>query len=406
MKQYHDPIRQLNYLQQSLSQANNPIGLFLSAGCPLAVKNQENKKNEPLIPDIAGLTKAIHNELCNSKYKSLFEKIIEHFETDEHPEPNIEDILSHIRALYQVAGKGKVRGLTADELISLDDEISRKVVEIVKKSLPNKDTPYHKAAMWIGAIPRTKPVEVFTTNYDLLMEQAMEEQRVPYFDGFVGSRQTFFDTHSMEEDRLPPRWARLWKLHGSINWRKNKNNVFSRGGEINGEQRYVIHPSHLKYDESRRMPYLAMMDRLRSFLKKPFAVLVINGYSFSDHHLNGILAEGLQSNSTAIIFSLVYGQLKIYRKAIDIAVANHNFNLLAEDEAVIGTRRAPWIEKESVDTLESPEIEWVTKDSNDKSKQDTIKSAHFKLGDFYFFGNFLQDLVGKETKEEKKIADK
>jgi hypothetical protein len=42
-----------------------------------------------------------------------------------------------------------------------------------------------------------------------------------------------------------------------------------------------------------------------------------------------------------------------------MALTTHNFNLLAEDEAVIGTRRAPWIEKESGDTpvMEYPEIE-------------------------------------------------
>lgn len=203
--QLHDPIRQLGYLRQSLSQPRRPIGLFLSAGCPLSIRTQVNGENEPLIPDIAGLTRVIHNEFNNCKYKKLFQSIIEHFVVDQRPEPNIEDILSHVRSLYQVAGKGKVRGLTADELSSLDDEISQKIVEIVDKSLPNNDTPYHKLSMWIGAIPRTEPVEIFTTNFDLLMEQALEESRVPYFDGFIGSKNTFFDSYSIEEDKLPSR---------------------------------------------------------------------------------------------------------------------------------------------------------------------------------------------------------
>jgi len=395
---FHDPVRQLGYLQQCLSQSRRSIGLFLSAGCPLAVKIQGNGENKPIIPDIAGLTKAIRNGFSDSKYKDQFQLIIKHFEVDKHSEPNIEEILSHIRSLHQVAGCEKVRGLTADELSKLDDEISRKIVEIADKSLPNNDTPYHKAAMWIGAIPREEPVEIFTTNYDLLMEQALEELRVPYFDGFTGSRLTFFDSYSMEEDQLPKRWARLWKLHGSINWRQ-KGDIVSRGEKIDaGEYRYVIHPSHLKYDESRRMPYLAMMDRLRSFLKKPSAVLIVNGYSFNDNHLNEILADGLRGNSTAIIFALVYGKIKKYDNAIKIAGTNHNFNLLAEDEAVIGTRRAAWVEREKGDLREYPEIEWVPKDPNN---QDSIKSAHFKLADFSFFGEFLESLIGKEIKEDR-----
>lgn len=404
MIHFHDPVRQLGYLQQCLSHSRRPIGLFLSAGCPLAVRIQNNGENKPIIPDIAGLTKAIRNGFSDSKYKDQFQRIVRHFEDDKHPEPNIEEILSHIRSLHQVAGCEKVRGLTADELSKLDDEISRKIVDIADKSLPNNDTAYHKVAMWIGAIPREEPIEIFTTNYDLLMEQALEEFQVPYFDGFTGSRLAFFDSYSMEEDQLPKRWARLWKLHGSINW-KQKNNVVSRSGSEKidaGEYRYIIHPSHLKYDESRRMPYLAMMDRLRSFLKKPSPVLIVNGYSFGDYHLNEILADGLRGNSTAIIFALVYGNIEKYDNAIKIACTTHNFNLLAEDEAVIGTRRAAWVEKEKGEIPEYPEIEWILKDKN---KQDSIKSAHFKLGDFYILGKFLEELIGKEIKEgrEKKI---
>jgi hypothetical protein len=203
----------------------------------------------------------------------------------------------------------------------------------------------------------------------------------------------------MEEDQLPSRWARLWKLHGSINWRQNKDGVISRGEKINeDEYRYVIHPSHLKYDESRRMPYLAMIDRLRSFLKKPSSVLIVNGYSFGDYHLNEILADGLHGNSTAIIFALVYGKIENYDNAIKIAGITHNFNLLAEDEAVIGTRRAAWEEKEKGDIPGDPEIEWIPKDKNN---QDSMKSAHLKLGNFFFFGEFLEGLIGRDMQEDK-----
>lgn len=98
---------------------------------------------------------------------------------------------------------------------------------------------------------------------------------------------------------------------------------------------------------------------------------------------------------------MVYGKIENYDKAIKIASTIHNFNLLAEDAAVIGTRLAAWIENETGEVpLEHPEIEWVPKDINN---QDSIKSAHFKSGDFYFFGKFLEDLIGKEIKEEKKI---
>lgn len=43
MSKFHDPIRHLEYLRQSLSQDKKPIGFFISAGYPLAVEMQEGK---------------------------------------------------------------------------------------------------------------------------------------------------------------------------------------------------------------------------------------------------------------------------------------------------------------------------------------------------------------------------
>jgi hypothetical protein len=161
------------------------------------------------------------------------------------------------------------------------------------------------------------PVEIFTTNYDLLVEQALEANRVPYFDGFLGSNETFFDLRAMEDDHLPSRWARLWKIHGSPNWHEDKNGAIRRSGDT--QKRRIIYPSHLKYDESRRMPYLAMMDRLRAFLKKESAVLVAIGFSFKDVHLNEIIVQGLQGNATGVVFALLHGKLQRYEELTKIA---------------------------------------------------------------------------------------
>ena len=61
MHDYHDPVRHLKYLRQSLSQDNEAIGFFISAGCPLSV----NMPNDqwPLIPDVKNLTIHIMSNL-------------------------------------------------------------------------------------------------------------------------------------------------------------------------------------------------------------------------------------------------------------------------------------------------------------------------------------------------------
>lgn len=355
----HDPILHSNYLRQCLSQEKRRLALFLGAGCPMAVRVPRSGHDEALIPDIAGMTVHVSSILESSDKKDLFRQLCSHFKDDGRSEPNIESLLSHIRALKQVAGNDSVRGCRAKDLENLDTKICDAIADSASQTLPNKNTPFHKLAAWVGAIQRSFSVEIFTPNYDLLIEEALEENRVPYFDGFVGTYKTFFDLQAMEDDKLPERWARLWKIHGSLNWFEEEGGAVHRG-EVKGKRR-VIYPSHLKYDESRRMPYLAMMDRLRAFLKHPTATLIVGGYSFSDPHLNEMIVQGLQGNATATAFALLYGPMKNYGGLAGIATTRSNLNLLAKDEAVIGTKRSRWTSERDVNSCppNSTAVAWV-----------------------------------------------
>jgi len=391
MNQAHDPFRQVNYLQQCLSNDKKPLGMFLGAGCPVAVKSSDGK---PLIPDIAGITGEVRIRLGKCKDCGPLLKVVEdHFVTDERKETNVEDMLSHIRALRIVAGKEKARGLSAADLDRMDSDICKIIHELADKALPGTGTPYHRAALWTDAVGREHPVEVFTTNYDLLLEQAFEDCRVPYFDGFAGSRRPFFDIRAMEEDKLPPRWARIWKLHGSINWYQDPARGVLRGATTETGLKRVIHPSHLKYEESRRMPYLAMMDRLRAFLKQPSSALVISGYSFRDEHINEVIVQGLQVTQTAIAFALLFEDLSKYPKAVKLASERTNLTLLARDGAVVSGRESKWPEREAESGTADvvPWVSWVP--VNPKEEKGKLKAV-FNLGDYEVFGSFLHALIG------------
>jgi hypothetical protein len=238
---------------------------------------------------------------------------------------------------------------------------------------------------WVGGTSRDDPVEVFTTNYDLLAEQALEEVGVPYFDGFVGAREPFFDVRAIEDDELPSRWARLWKLHGSINWCRSGKTVVRQPSPVTSARR-LIHPSHLKYEESRRMPYLALHDRLRAALRRPAVVMVTCGYSFRDAHINELLREGLERNASAVVFSLLHNTLDTYDDAIGIAEGAGNLLLLARDGAVVGRIRAPWREVEDPDSvLRTPGIEV------------SGGPAVFRLGDFGELAGLLGELAGARS---------
>lgn len=216
---------------------------------------------------------------------------------------------------------------------------------------------------------------------------------MPYFDGFAGACKPFFDLRAMEQDVLPPRWARLWKLHGSINWYQDEMKPVFRGSTTEQGSRRVIHPSHLKYDESRRMPYLAMIDRLRAFLKQPYMAFILCGYSFRDDHINEVIVQGLQSNQTGTAFALLFNNLKKYSKATKLALERSNLSLLARDEAIIGRRRAKWNEQDAESIPEASQgfIKWIPSIPKDeKSKH----RAELNLGDYVIFGKFLHELIG------------
>jgi len=386
--QIHCPYRQAMLLQQSLASDKMRVAFLLGAGCPVAIRVLDGDGTKPLIPDIQNLTGHVITKLgASADYNKSIEVIITRLKDGGITHPNIEEILSHIRAMHDVVGNSTIDGLSKTDIGNLDIEICKITTEIVKSKLPNDVTPYHQLATWIGGIKRTYPVEVFTPNYDLLLEQAFEERRVPYFDGFVGSRHTFFDLVSMENDLLPPRWARLWKVHGSINWWRTPKGDVERRNEIVPGDRQMIYPSHLKYDQSRRMPYFAMIDRLRAFLSQGQAVLVTCGYSFADQHLNDVILQGLNGNPNAICFGLIFGDRASASEAVQRASKMPNLSLLAADGAVLGTIERDW---RSDEKTEHPMHGLAVKNGDMKPRSNAPETqCKFLLGDFKAFGEFL-----------------
>lgn len=341
--QLHCPYRRATDLLQRLAPGKMRIGFFLGAGCPLAIRVPDGTSTKPLIPEIAGLTQLVKASLDSDEaLKDATKEAWNRLKGRGFASPTIEDILSHIRTLSSLCNEGSIDGFSHELLTALDQTICNHVRKIVSQPLPGTDTPYHVLASWIQAIPRDKPVEIFTTNYDLLLEQALEEHRVPYFDGFVGSDSAFLDLESMAQDDLPSRWTRLWKVHGSINWWMTAKKKIRRSRDaVEGEQ-LLIYPSHLKYDQSRQMPYYAMLDRLRTFLRLDQCVLLTCGYSFADEHINAYIAQGLSGNPNAACIGMIFNDRADAPKAVELARRHANLSMLAADGAVVGTVDRDW----------------------------------------------------------------
>lgn len=417
----HDAAQQARILRQVLQDDKQRIGCFLGAGCPLGVYDETGKDSIVLIPAIVELTKRVADGLAaidkaagtTSIFKKNWDSLFKECEPTDGKACTVEDVLTELRTLANRRGSASVLGMTKKVMKDLDDKICALVTEQMRKSLPAYRCSYHRFASWIGGLNRLSPVEIFTPNYDLLFEQAFELHPLPHFDGFVGSREPWFDLASIEHDVIPSRWTRLWKLHGSINWEKAEETVngapVTRIVRVTREAaagKVMIFPSHLKYDQSRRMPYLAMLDRLRAFfhgeaVRKRGDVanrdedaprLVACGYSFLDDHLNEVLLDGLRGNRNAQCFALMYSNLSDHPRAVEYAVKQGNLTILAKDGAVIGTRvglyrpgtaggdeHKPWLYDEVVSITDPKK---------------PVELPHCRLGDFHYFGLFLEQLCG------------
>ncbi len=374
MTKTHPLAQQLDYLRAALEQEKKPLGILLGAGAPMSIRVGD----APLVPGLEDLTAFVLSDVDES-YRPSVQTLVGHLDEDERG--NLEAILNYVRALAALPGTGSVRGVEKSTLDKLDSAICRVVRERVNAELPQSDNPYLSLALWIRAVRRLTPTQIFTTNYDLLMEQALERRRVAYFDGFMGSHEPVFDLQAIEEDDLPSRWTLLWKLHGSINWTQDEmGNVVRRPANAADNSSALVYPSHLKYDQSRRLPYLAMMDRLKAFLRKPGAILVSCGFSYRDQHINEVIDQSLRANPTASVHALLYGSLDDYPEATGMASGLHNLALLAQDAAVIGGSRGTWSAEHEADAGD--------------------EAASCDLGDFAAFGSFLQSLTGDASRIE------
>lgn len=232
-----------------------------------------------------------------------------------------------------------VHGLNGQAYEELAERICEKIGTIVAKKLPDEPNPFTELISWIGGTHRDHPVEIFTPNYDLLLEEAFERSRLPYFDGFSGAHKPFFDPTSISDDPLPSRWSRIWKIHGSLGWEITPDAIIRTGSR---EATKLIYPDHLKYDQIARQPYSALFGRLRDFLTTPDSILICAGFSFFDAHITAVLDEALSANTHTAILAFQFRPLEDEELAVSLALRRPNLSVYARDGAVIFGVKGTW----------------------------------------------------------------
>lgn len=382
----HNPDRYMSDLLQILSQGRKRIGIFIGAGAPTAIRVDENneivKDGGPLVPDVIGLTGAVVDDLSDDDRRA-----VDDLKADIDGNVNVETILTQVRRLAEAIGKSTVHGLDGEAYEKLGLRICERIGARVSACLPNGANPYSELVSWISGTQRENAVEIFTPNYDLLVEEAFERARVPYFDGFTGSHKPFFDPASVAADELPARWARLWKLHGSLGW-SISNDAVIRTGERDATE--LIYPDHLKYDRVTRLPYSALFERLRKFLTTPDTLLICTGFSFLDRHICAVLDEALAANAHTAILAFQYRALEEESSVAELAASRPNMSVYARDRAVIHGVAGRWRPRQP------PNEDWRDIRLTFWREESADNAGEFLLGDFAKLAWFLKLTQARE----------
>lgn len=293
------------------------------------------------LPDVALLTTSILAGL-NGWQLASFERIT--------ASRSLEQALSRLRRIQAVVeGDDVVDGLTKDQAQELDLAICQLIIEKLS-AVEAEMKPVNNLAAWVARAHYLRPLELFTVNYDCVLETALEAKGVPYFDGFVGTWKARFRTDMVEATPtdlsvlMPPFFARLWKLHGSVNWTWDQTHpageVLRLGSAVPENQVAAIFPSDAKYEESRRMPFVVLQDRLRRALNEPETLFLVSGYSWADEHLNELFFDAAARRPRSEFIAFCFSEIPV--NLAEKAMQTPNLQVITQREAIIGGLRAPW----------------------------------------------------------------
>lgn len=148
---------------------------------------------------------------------------------------------------------------------------------------------------------------VFTTNYDLFNERAMDRIGLPYANGFSGvverrfNPSTFRYALAEQLDLSQRKWTAvdgfiyLCKLHGSVSWTEDGHGLFPIREQwpARAVSKVMIYPTPAKQNSSLGSPYADLFREFQHRIVREQSVLVTAGYAFGDEHINNIIYQAL-----------------------------------------------------------------------------------------------------------------
>ena len=165
-------------------------------------------------------------------------------------------------------------------------------------------------------------LNIFTTNYDRVIEFGAELAGIHLIDRFEGTISPIFRSSRLKLDihynppgiRGEPRYLEgvsyITKLHGSVDWMYKDGYVrrialpygatdVSKYSDEGGV--LMIYPNSSKDRETSEYPYVELFRDFAASVCRPNSTLVVYGYSFGDEHINRVVSDMLSIPSTHLV---------------------------------------------------------------------------------------------------------
>lgn len=170
-----------------------------------------------------------------------------------------------------------------------------------------------------------KRANLFTTNYDMAFDYALDNLGVHYINGFSGIHNRSFRPEVYDYDIYYPgqsvsgkvhraeKVLRYYKMHGSLSWvstESSPSNVYgikevALDGTFkpNADKQIMIYPCVSKKTFTLDLPYSELFRQFAQAITQPQSVLFCIGYSFFDEHINDIIYQALSIPSFTLIIA-------------------------------------------------------------------------------------------------------
>lgn len=269
-----------------------------------------------------------------SKYQECYSglsSIIEEVGTLDGVEEQLNALIT-VRAYYHIIKDDEKE----EQINSLINEIKKDLIDTFVNSVEYTKLRLHdiflRKLRTFGCLHRTR---IFTTNYDVAFEYAMDKLRIEYTDGFSGFVNRVFDPRTLQEKGK----TALVKIHGSVDWAvvdgtiKELQPKFESGKVIVEDVAPVlIYPTSNKLYQTYSSPYSELMRHMLNEMETGRNVVFVAGYKYGDEHINDILYKALENPNNIFYFFVRSpdGADQFVKDIISLSESMPNITILTE----------------------------------------------------------------------------